>query len=50
MALDHIEKAFDEQDANVLWLRVPPDWDFLRGEPRLEQFLAWLDLPGRFGT
>ena len=25
MAMDHIEKAFDQHDAFVLWLRVSPD-------------------------
>jgi TolB-like protein len=50
MALDHIEMAFDERDAFVLWLRVSPDWDLLRGEPRFQQLLCRLDLPSRLGT
>ena len=39
MAIDRIEKALDEHDAFVLWLRVSPDWDLLRGEPRFQQLL-----------
>jgi hypothetical protein len=49
-ALDHIAMAFDERDALVLWLRVSPDWDLLRGEPRFQQLLFRLDLPDRFAT
>jgi TolB-like protein len=48
-AIDGIEKAFDEHDAFVLWLRVSPDWDVLRPEPRFQQLLRRLDLPARVG-
>ncbi len=47
IAIDHIEKAFDEHDAFVLWLRVSPDWDLLRSEPRFQQLLRRLDLPSQ---
>ena len=46
-ALNHIEKAFDEHDAFVLWLRVSPDWDLIRGELRFQEILTRLGLSGR---
>lgn len=49
MAIDLIEKAFDEHDAFVLWLRVSPDWDSLRSEVRFQQLLCRLNLPARVG-
>jgi TolB-like protein len=45
LALDQIDQAFGQHDALVLWLRVSPDWDTLRGEPRFQHFLNRLDLP-----
>jgi len=39
VAIDHIEKAIDEHDANVLWLRISPDWDLLRSETRFQKLL-----------
>jgi tetratricopeptide (TPR) repeat protein len=42
-AIDHIEKAFSEHDGFLLWLRVSPDWDLLRSEPRFRQLLFRLD-------
>ena len=44
-ALELIEKARDEHDPVVLWLRVSPSFDTLRGEPRYEKVLARLNLP-----
>jgi len=44
-ALDRIEKAYDEHDPVVLWLRVFPIFDPLRGEPRYEQMVVRLNLP-----
>ncbi len=46
-ALDDIDKAFGQHDAFVLWLRVSPDWDSLRCEPRFQQLLRRLALPTR---
>ncbi|HLK69773.1 MAG TPA: winged helix-turn-helix domain-containing protein [Bryobacteraceae bacterium] len=45
VAIDHIEKAFEEHDALVLWLGVSPDWDSLRHEPRFQNLLVRLNLP-----
>lgn len=42
VALDHLDRAFDEHDAFVLWLPVSPDWDLLRGETRFKQLLTRL--------
>ena len=44
-ALDLIEKAYDEHDPVLLWLRVSSNFDPLRGEPRYEQMVARLNLP-----
>ncbi len=49
-ALDHIDQAFGRPAAFVLWLRVSPDWDSLRAEPRFQQFLQRLELPVRAAT
>ena len=43
-ALDLIEKAYDEHDPVVLWLRVSPSFDALRGEPRYGPMIARLNL------
>jgi TolB-like protein/Flp pilus assembly protein TadD len=44
-ALDLIAKAYDEHDPVVLWLRVSPSFDALRGEPRYAPMVARLNLP-----
>lgn len=49
-AIDHIERAFEEHDAFVLWLGVSPDWDVLRCDPRFQNLLLRLDLPARLAT
>lgn len=49
-AMDHIEKAFEEHDAFVLWLGVSPDWDVLRGEPRFQELLVRLSLRTGLGA
>ncbi len=48
-AIDHIQKAIEEHDAFVLWLRVSPDWDVLRCEPRFQSLLVRMDLAERLG-
>ncbi|MGA2325497.1 MAG: winged helix-turn-helix domain-containing protein [Bryobacteraceae bacterium] len=44
-ALDYLEKAYAEHYAPILWLRVSPQYDALRGDPRYERLLHRLDLP-----
>ncbi len=44
-AFDLIGKAYDEHDPVVLWLRVSPSFDPLRGEPRYGPMIARLNLP-----
>jgi eukaryotic-like serine/threonine-protein kinase len=39
-ALDWLERAFEERDTTMVWLKVHPRFDVLRGEPR---FAALLD-------
>jgi tetratricopeptide (TPR) repeat protein len=50
IAMDCIERAYEERDAFVLCLRVSPDWDLLRSEPRFQDLLLRLDLPTRLAT
>ena len=41
-ALQWLERAFDEHDSSLVWLKVHPRFDLLRGEPRFEELLARL--------
>jgi serine/threonine-protein kinase len=43
-AFDWLERAFDEHDSSLVWLKVHPRFDALRGEPRFESLLARLRL------
>jgi DNA-binding winged helix-turn-helix (wHTH) protein/tetratricopeptide (TPR) repeat protein len=39
-ALDWLERAFDQKDVRLLFLRVNPQFDALRGLPRFEKLVA----------
>ena len=41
-ALHWLERAFDEHDSSLVWLKVHPRFDSLRGVPRFEALLARL--------
>ena len=43
-AFEHLERAFEQRDPLILWLRVSPDFDALRGDARFQQLLRRLDL------
>ena len=43
-ALDWLERAFEEHDSTLVWLKVHPRFDALRGEPRFESLIARLKL------
>jgi eukaryotic-like serine/threonine-protein kinase len=43
-ALDWLEKAYSERDGTLVWLKVHPRLDGLRGEPRFRELLARLRL------
>jgi TolB-like protein/Tfp pilus assembly protein PilF len=43
-ALDWLERAFEERDPALVWLKVHPRFDALRAEPRFEALLARLRL------
>jgi serine/threonine protein kinase/tetratricopeptide (TPR) repeat protein len=43
-ALDWLEKAYAERDGTLVWLKVHPRLDGLRGEPRFRDLLARLRL------
>jgi serine/threonine-protein kinase len=43
-ALDWLERAYDEHDSAIVWLKVHPRFDALRGTPRFAALLARLRL------
>jgi tetratricopeptide (TPR) repeat protein len=43
-ALDWLERAYEEHDPTLVWLKVHPRFDALRSEPRFEALLARLRL------
>jgi serine/threonine protein kinase/tetratricopeptide (TPR) repeat protein len=43
-ALDWLEKAYDEHDQTLVWVKVHPRLDPLRGEPRYESLLKKMNL------
>jgi serine/threonine protein kinase/tetratricopeptide (TPR) repeat protein len=43
-ALDWLEKAYSERDGTLVWLKVHPRLDGVRGEPRFRDLLARLRL------
>ena len=43
-ALDWLEKAYSERDGTLVWLKVHPRLDGLRGEPRFRDLLARMQL------
>ena len=49
-ALDWLERAIDQRNPHVLWIRVSQLYDPLRGEPRFPELVARLNLPELFKT
>jgi len=43
-ALDWLERAWEERDGTLVWIKVHPRLDGLRGEPRFRQLLARMKL------
>ena len=43
-ALDWLERAVDERDPSLAWLKVHPRFDLLHGEPRFQALLSRLNL------
>ena len=46
-ALEWLEKAHDERDPVLVGLGVGPRWDSLRDDPRFQDLLRRMNLPGR---
>jgi tetratricopeptide (TPR) repeat protein len=45
-AFEWLEKAYRERDPGILWLRIEPPFDSLRGDPRYVDLLRRLHLDG----
>jgi hypothetical protein len=45
LALDWLEKGFEQRGPAIVHLRVDPTWDFLRGEPSFEALLRRMKFP-----
>jgi serine/threonine-protein kinase len=43
-ALKLLEKAYEEKDGNLLWLKVSPEWDNLRDDARFTDLLRRMKL------
>jgi len=43
-ALDWLEQAYQQRDGTLVWLKVHPRLDVLRGEPRFRELLARMRL------
>jgi TolB-like protein len=44
-AIDYLEQAYGDHDAQILWLRVSSVYDCLRSHPRFRRLVARLPLP-----
>ena len=45
-AFEWLTKAFDARFMYVAWARVSPSFDVFRGDPRFDELVARLHLPG----
>jgi hypothetical protein len=43
-ALDWLERAYAQRDGTLVWVKVHPRLDGLRGEPRFRELLAKMKL------
>ena len=46
LALDWLEKAYDDRGGQMGFINVDPDWDVLRDDPRFQELLRRMNLPG----
>jgi tetratricopeptide (TPR) repeat protein len=44
-AFEWLDKAFEERSHWLVWLKLDPRWDVLRGDPRFEQLIARMKYP-----
>jgi len=44
-AFELLEKAYEERNTDLAWLKVAPEWDSLRSDPRLADLLRRVGLP-----
>jgi Tfp pilus assembly protein PilF len=44
-ALDKLEQAFEERDPNLVYIKVAPEWDGLRDDPRFQDIVRRMNFP-----
>ena len=45
LAFEFLERAYDERDKGMLWLKVDPPLDPLRSDPRFQDLLRRMNFP-----
>jgi len=43
-AFDWLEKAYQERDGQLIWLKVSQNWDPIRDDPRFQDLLRRMNL------
>jgi hypothetical protein len=44
-ALQKLEQAFEERDPNLVYIKVAPEWDGLRDNPRFQDIVRRMNFP-----
>ena len=46
VAFERLEEAFEQRSRYLVWLKVAPEYEKLRSDPRYQQLLTRIGLPG----
>ena len=44
LAFEYLEKAYEERDVDIVYLKIDPIWDDIRNEPRFKGLLKKINL------
>jgi serine/threonine-protein kinase len=44
LAFEYLEKAYEERDLDIIYLKIHPMWDDIRNDPRYKALLKKLNL------